>query len=284
MNNKRPFIHAFVYSESGGGKSTFASLWPKNSLVICFDPFGKDMPYLKNASSVTDIQKWQINDKLIISYRDATYPDGTIRIEYYHDHDEDQAVAYEMFLARMKKFKSEYENWNSIIIDSVTMMELAARKREELVLNKLPSGVDSKYQKGSQFDGRTWFGGSTDALENMLVRRLAGIPMNVLITCHIHERQNMANGEIYRGPYTPGRLYSRNLIGAAFQEQYFMYKTRDEHGDQVYMLQTQNRDGWQATSQIDAPDPLTPPSYEGLWSNWDNRGNNLKKGEENVGS
>jgi hypothetical protein len=34
------------------------------------------------------------------------------------------------------------------------------------------------------------------------------------------------------------------------------------------MLQTQSDDRWEATTQIDAPDPVEG-TYQALWKNWD---------------
>lgn len=42
-----PFLHWIIYGDIGSGKSTMAATFPKPMLVHCFDPFGKDMPYLK---------------------------------------------------------------------------------------------------------------------------------------------------------------------------------------------------------------------------------------------
>ena len=43
----RPTLHWVLYGDFGSGKSTMAATFPKPMLVHMFDPFGKDMPYLK---------------------------------------------------------------------------------------------------------------------------------------------------------------------------------------------------------------------------------------------
>lgn len=47
-NGQTPYtsLHVLLYGDYGSGKSTFAATWPKPMLVLCFDPPGKDLPYL----------------------------------------------------------------------------------------------------------------------------------------------------------------------------------------------------------------------------------------------
>ena len=160
-------------------------------------------------------------------------------------------------------FQGEYANWKTVVNDSATFMELCARKLEEKVLNPMV-----KFAKGT--DTRQWFSGSTDSLEEMLVYRFASLPMNVVTVCHVDERKNEISGEILRGMSAPGRLSKRGLLSAAYQEQYHLYTVRDENGKRHHQLQSNNRDGWVATSQIEVPDPCYP-SYESLWANWDGK-------------
>lgn len=182
-----------------------------------------------------------------------------VRVEYFHDLDPDSPAAYERYLYRMAAFNQEYGSWQTVVVDSVTFMELVARKREEKILNPM-----EKFAKGT--DTRQWFSGSTDALEEMLVMRLGALPMNVVVVCHIDERRNEVSGEILRGPFAPGRLSKRGLLCAAYQEQYHSYAGRDERGKRVFALQTTNDGMWAATTQIEAPDP-SYPSYHGIFVN-----------------
>jgi hypothetical protein len=271
-----PPMHAFVYGDSGVGKSTFIATFPKPLLVMCFDPYGKDIPYRKNMQGKMTADSGLLQMEIPVRqgvvplyYRDVQREDGIVRIEYYHEHDVDFPTAMSCFRYRMSTIHQEYAVWKTLAVDSVTLAELAARAVEEKLLNPVPDGK-SRYSpgRGSGFDARQWFGGSTDTLEDMFVRRFASLPMNVILACHIHERTNAVSGEILRGPYAPGRLYSRGELSSAFQEQYHMYTDRDgETGQRVHQLQTQNRDGWVATTQIDAPDPCYP-HYLSLWENF----------------
>ena len=217
---------------------------------------------------VGEVQRYQIGN-YVMNYRDIQRSDGLVRIEYYHDEDPDNPTAYAKFRTRMAYLHQEYGNWATIVADSVTYMELAARKNEEKVINPVPAGA-SKYRglKGSGVDPRQWFGGSTDALEEMLCMRFASLPMNVVIVCHVNEKRNEVSGEILRMPFAPGRLSDRKLLNAAYQEQYYCYTGRDaETKERVFLIKTQNDGQWSATTQIMAPDPCFP-HYESLWVNW----------------
>ncbi|MCG7853677.1 MAG: ATP-binding protein [Methanosarcinaceae archaeon] len=257
-------IHAMIYGDSGVGKSTFASSFPKPMLVFCFDPHGKDIPYWRGVTA--PLQEYAIGNA-VVKYRDCAAPDGFVRIEYYHDIDTDNPTAIRLFRERMGLFQNEYASWKTICLDSVTMMELCARKYEEKIMNPGPVGV-SKFVKGSGVDTRQWFAGSTDALEEIIIQRFGALPMNVVVLCHINERKNEISGEILRGANAPGRLATRGLLNAAYQEQYYVSTMRDTEGRRAHCAQTTNRDGHAATSQIKAPDPCYP-LYDALWESWD---------------
>lgn len=203
-----------------------------------------------------------------VPFRDITHPDGVIRVEYYRDPDPDAPQAYNMFRTRMAYFQQEYDQWKTVIVDSVTFMELMARKNDEKMINPLPPGKTKQtVKKGDGVDPRQWFGASTDALEEMLCIRFASLPMNVVIVCHISETRNDVSGEILRMPFAPGRLSSRKLLSAAYQEQYYAYTGRDEERNQTHLIKTKNDGQWAATTQISAPDPCYP-HYASLWENW----------------
>lgn len=219
-------------------------------------------------AQVGDLLHYEIGNHQI-PYRHIVRTDGYIQIEYYRDDDVDQPSAYQMFRDRMAILQHEYGKWATIVADSVTYMELIARKREEKILNPVPIGKTKQtLRKGDGVHPMQWFGGSTDALEEMLCQRFAWLPMNTVIVCHINEKRNEVSGEILRMPFAPGRLSDRKLLNSAFQEQYYMYTGRaQETNERQHMLKTVNDGQWAATSQIMAPDPCFP-HYESLWENW----------------
>lgn len=266
MENKqeRPPIHALVYGETGSGKSTFAATFPKPMLVICFDPLGKHLPYIKRGAA-GKVETYEIGD-IVIPYQDIQCEDGIIRVEFYHDLDIDSPTSFSNYRTRMQAFQNDMAQWSSFITDSVTFMELSARKLDEKVLNPLPPGV-SRYSKGSGHDARQWYGASTDALEEMLCIRYAGLPMNVVVLCHTNKKKSVVGGESVQGPFAPGRLYERSLLSASYQEQYRLYMDVDDQNQPVHYLQTKSRGGFIGTTQIEAPDP-SHPYYDNIWFNW----------------
>lgn len=255
----RPPIHVMDYGDPGTGKSKFAATFPKAMLVFMFDPHGKDIPYWIDAQQVGELQEYPLGETKIV-YRDVVCADGPIRIEYHHETNLDRPQAYTTFLARMSFLHMEYDQWKTIVTDSTTFMELVARKNNEINLNPM-----EKFQKGT--DTRQWFAGSTDDLENMLVIRYASLPMNTVVLCHESKEMAQISGEMIKGPAVPGRLAKKNILAASFQEQYRSFTYRGEDGRLNYALQTVNRDGFLATTQIGAPDPVYP-HYESLWANW----------------
>jgi len=260
-------IHAMTYADTGVGKSTFAATFPKPMLVFFFDPHGKDWPYRKdeqgNALPDGGLQTYPImagQSEAMIQYRDVQHPQGVVRIEYYHNDDIENPSAINTFRFRLAMLHQEYANWQTIVTDSITFMELSARKWEEKTMNPM-----TKFAKGT--DTRQWFAGSTDTIEELVIMRYASLPMNVVICCHINERRNEHSGEILRGPFAPGRLSSRGELSAAFQEQYHLYTARNpEDGQLVRYLQTENDGEWVATTQIGAPNNCYP-HYLSLWAN-----------------
>lgn len=271
VNVIRPPLHVLCYGETGSGKSSFAATFPKPMLVLCFDPMGKHLPYVKAGREVnrglntglTTLESYNIGEKITIPYCDIQCPDGPIRVEFFHDLDIDTPTSFQAYRTRMAALQHE-PDWVTLVTDSVTFMELSARKLDEKILNPLPEGV-SRYQKGSGHDARQWYGASTDALEEMLCIRYAGLNMNVVVIAHTNKKKVVAGGEMIQGAFAPGRLYERSLLSAAYQEQYRCYT--DEG---LYLVQTGNRNGYVGTTQIEAHDP-SHSDYNQLWINWDKR-------------
>lgn len=259
-----PEIHALIYGDSGVRKSSMAASFPKPMLVWMFDPHGKDFPYRKLAFDSKELlpdggllqyEVAGMSGLLPIKYRDVQHPEGLVRLEYYHDENVENPFSFRSYRFRMALFQNEYTHWKTVVTDSMTFMELSARKEEEKNLN--PTAKDH----------RQWFGGGVDSLEEFICWRYASLPMNVVVICHVDINKNEVSGEILRGPNARGRLSKSGLINAAYQEQYHLYTMRSELGDLHGVCQTTNRDGWVATTQINAPDPCYP-HYLSLWENY----------------
>lgn len=238
-------LHTLVYGDSGSGKSTFAATFPKPMLVFSFDPRGKEIPYLTHGATVDDGHNTNVVEK----------DTGKLltRVERYGDPGTDW-TAYSRFQERMATFAVEYPMWRTVVIDSVTYMELAARKQQQYILNP------------SSRDPRQWYGGSTEQLEEMLMIRFGSLPMNVVVVAHIDEDKDEVHGTYVRNPSAPGRM--RKRMASGFPEFYRAYcQFVGENNERVFRLQTVTSKLYQASSQIHAPDDCTP-HYENLWAKW----------------
>ena len=228
------------------------------------------MPEYIYADKVSNLLELPIKQgkevKYVIPCRNITWPDGEIRIEYYHDlENPDNPVCYSRLRERSRSLYAEKDYWKSIVVDTMTSCEMAARAAEEKIIMDA-AGADSKYAKGAQMDGRTPFGASTDAMEKFIVRQLGGFPGNVLVNLHVDESKKKGTGELLRGPAAPGRLTTKGELSAFYAEQYRIYVGEDEDKNHIHRLQTCSDGEWNCASQIDAPNPCMP-SYSSLWTN-----------------
>src|SRR3990167_1795906 len=214
MATDYPPTHTLIYGDSGSGKSTVAATWPKPMLVMAFDPRGKEMPYLRVGSPEPE----QPDGSRII--RSAKTGNPIIKIERYNDVDPTQPTAYPAFMRRMSALPDEYAVWRTIVLDSVTFMELASRKYQQYTLN--PSAKDP----------RQWYGGSTEQLEEMLMIRFGSLPMNVVVIAHVDEDKDEVHGTYVRNPSAPGRL--RKRMPSAFAELYRAYLGSVESGEREH--------------------------------------------------
>lgn len=188
-------------------------------------------------------------------------PERTLmaQIEHYVDTDPTAPTAFSAFQQRLGRFHHEYPEWmnGTIIIDSVTFMELSCRKNEQYNVNR------------SARDPRQWWGGSTDRLEEILLMRFGSLPMTVCVICHVDRQKDDVHGSMVRLPSAPGRLTKG--LGCAFSEVYHAYVGSDENGHRIHQLQCQPDNLYSAESQIGAPDTCYP-DYEALWVNADDAG------------
>jgi len=250
-----PFQHWILYGDFGSGKSTMAASFvvAGPELVLMFDPYGKDIPYLKRGQP-TELQ--ECNGYM---WRSVLGPQGEeiIRLEYFLEFDSSgSANMWDVFLKRLNKIKyGEYQQWSTIVIDSQNSTELTARyfgKR----LNPAP-----------KFDQRHWFGYSTDQLEQVLMCDVPSLPTNVVLICHSGEDKDEINGTFVRSLHARGRLGDKKGLATMYSEIYRCYVGKDEKGGKIRAVQTETDNFWSATTQINAPDPSWP-EYAKLWENW----------------
>lgn len=247
-----PILHVLGYGESGSGKSTFAATFPKPMIVFCFDAYGKDVVYRKRGRTTPEYV-----DELGVVHQDVVNDAGEllIAIEYFHDEDPEQPGAYERFLKRMNRFDAnERAHYRTAVLDSVTSMELCARKMYQHKILKLSK------------EPRQWYAGATERLEEMLCSRFGSFrDLNVLVLAHIDQDKDELYGTFVRTPSAPGRLRSR--LAAFYPEMYRANVTRDGKNLR-YSLQTRSDMMYVAFSmEAEAPDPCEP-RYSALWANF----------------
>lgn len=257
----RPSLKCVVYGDAGAGKSTFAATWPTPILVLAFDPIGKDMPYLKRGKAqAMGKRAIGINPStgaaVTVPVRKVVSPKGKllVQIEHYIDSNPREPQAYPKFQARFNELHEEYDIWKTVVFDSVTFLELAARKYHQYALNPTTKNP------------LQWFGGATDLLEELLMIQVGAMPCHVVIVCHIDEDKDEVNGVLVRNPKAPGRLGKGKGLSAAMVEVYRAFVGRDDRGQSQYMLQTASDSIFNCATRIDAPNP-SAPQYKALWVN-----------------
>lgn len=261
----KPYLKCLVYGEPGAGKTSFAATFSKPMLVWQFDPHGKDSPYMKGAnrkflpaSQVGDLQWWDFGNGTGIFYRDVQHDDGLVRIEYYHElHSFRQPTAAALFHMRLAMFHKEYDQWQTVSIDSLTGLELVLRKEYEYKLLVNPEETEK-----AKYDQRHWYGGSYHDLEELLAGRFPSMPMNVIAICHIHIKETgLVGDEVVKLLSLPGQL--KKTAARNWQEYYRSFVAGER-----YLLQTKSGNMYYAATQIEAPNPCDA-SYEALWGGWE---------------
>ena len=254
QTNGRLPIHALVYGDAGTFKSTFAATFPKPLLVWNFEGIGNDAPYFRTG----------FPGPLLVSeggfyYRDVTGPDGEllVRVEYYHDPNEEEPSAWDRYRTRMATFPNEYSYWQTVVFESVDFADVACRNAQRFLYNPTTK------------EPRQWRAETTDQLENLLKMRFGGFPMNVVTVTGISEKQNEISGVFVRNPSAPGRL--QKALSRAYAEVYHTYTVLkpDTTDEWIPQIQAQTGNGFVAKSTlVNAPNPCWP-SYEALWANFD---------------
>jgi hypothetical protein len=199
----------------------------------------------------------QVEQAAPLAWEDRTNGKLLVQIEYYREtkvRAKKTQRAWERFQNRLNVLEEEVDFWKTIVFDSVTFAELAARKLNQYKLNPRSR------------EPRQWFAGSTDALEETLMMTLSALPVNVVAIAHVSDKSIEVHGVEALAPNAPGRL--RKNLSSAFAEFYHMEVIADEKGNRTYQLQTRRDAQFNAATQIGAPDPCVP-DYKELWSAWE---------------
>jgi len=241
--------HWLIYGDSGAGKSTGAATFPKPALVFMFDPIGKDTPYLRRGQVVEGQTPEGAPAARVESKKDGSL---LFQVEYYLDRDPTKPEGYKRFLNRLTRLEADLASHDikTVILDSVTFMELTARKLSQYHLNP------------TSREPRQWFSFSTDTLEEILMIRFGSLPVNVVALAHIDDQKVSIHGSQIFSIAAPGRLSRRGP--GAYSEVYRAYATVNERGEHVHLWQTKGDGMYTASSQINAADP-SPQEYSALW-------------------
>ncbi len=269
----RTILHVLMGGHPTAGKSTCATTFPKPLIVKLFDGHGKDTPYLKwgmlHGAQIRSDFLYLTNGQNtgIVRRYIETQSAGTIIVEYFNDLSPD-SWAYHWFTTSLKEkaFVQELQNANNpsgagtLVIDSVTFMELSARKHWMSNVGKVGKRNDGTEDRWAPLNA------STDYLEHDLIVELGGINTNYLVLAHYADAKVDVNGEQLYTISAPGRLMKNKELLAAFSEQYRAYVQR-QGTERFHLLQTRPSAQFQCATQIDAPDPCWQ-DYEALWGNW----------------
>lgn len=248
----KPPLHALLYGDPGSGKSTGIATFPKPMLVLMFDPYGKETPYLKRGVPESELHA----DFGGTPTREVVARNGgrvIIRIEHYLDPDPSKPTAFKRFIERLTRLETDIREWDikTIVLDSVTFCELAARKYAQYVLNPTTR------------EPRQWFGAATDMLEEVIMIRFGALPINVGVLAHIEEDKDEVHGTMVRNPAAPGRLRKRGAAG--FSELYRAYVKMADRGEREFFWQTRSDGQYNCASQVGAPDPCGQ-DYRLIWT------------------
>lgn len=193
--------------------------------------------------------------------------DAIVQVEHYLDADPESPKVWETFRMRLSKLHTEYDYWRTIVVDSVTFAEIAARSESKYRLNRAAK------------DERRHYAYSTDEIERALLIRFGRIPCNVGVLCHIDETivqdeehkggqiiaaRDEVNGIMVRNPAAPGRL--RKRLPGGYDGLFRSYVEHTPEGRE-YVWQTQPDSKWNCMNAIDC-DPVVVATYDNLWVNW----------------
>lgn len=180
----------------------------------------------------------------------TAYPTNIIRIEHYQEEDAQAPTAWLRFLGRWQRFKAdrEVERWASLVNDSVTSQDIAARKHHQYNLN--PNAKDP----------RQWYGGAKDLLEETLYINFGALRCNVMTIAHIDADKDEVSGAFLRLPAAPGKLTTR--LPGGYAELWRMYSNKQRER----VIQTANDGSFGASTHLDVPDDMViPKSYGWSW-------------------
>jgi len=178
-----------------------------------------------------------------------------IRVEYWGETNPLEPTAYGRFVGRLSSLEKEIAEvpYATVVLDSVTALELAARYYSENNVNKFNA-------KGEETrEGRLHYAFSMKACEQLVMTRWPNlIGTNAIVIAHYEEHQDESDdGERIVSKKTiavPGKLAGR--IGTQFSEVWRVYV--DESGQRVLQTTARPRNQFNCKTSIDLPDGSYP--------------------------
>ena len=249
MSIKRP-AHIIAMGEYGTGKSSLLNTMDDPKIVLMFDPFGKEIPYLSNCDEIREGEFQVTNGKDVITlqYLEGFGAEGElrVRIEFYHNIDPEKPIAFKALKWRLATLIPEIRagKWETLILDSLTYCELACRHGFEYDSHKLEK------------DTRRWYAMTTHDMENLLLGQFAGLPCIIGIACHIDEDKDEQSGKMVRNPKAPGRL--RHTLGSGYDVVRTICTPTGGGKAPTYSIQTVPGEGYFCSTQKELPSPCAP--------------------------
>lgn len=242
-----------LYGNPRVWKSYFAAQMPKPLKLFCFDPIGKEWAYLQQGTP-QEMQTCE-DGGMFRSVMDA-HGELVVEIEYFWDKFPKRVgtqkfpCAYERFQASLEDHtNNNWKGFKSVVVDSYTFLEVAAKRLEQHKLN--PGGSEWP-----------WRNGVRDKVQDDIMSTLAWAPLHVCVIGHVDLRLIDEQAKQKWGVDAIGGL--RGQLPAAFAEVYYMYETVTTEGPNQVWLMTESNGQYIAGSVIGAPNPCEP-RWEALW-------------------
>lgn len=250
-----PYCRWLLYGLPGSLKSTLASTFPTPGLLLCFDGYLKEAPYLERGIA----GEVQCAGEGMIPYRDVLWEDGSLlwRVLYFHEETPRTPRAYQTFHNYFMTLTYQArEPFHTVVLDSATSCQTVAF-------------YDQKYRiQPTAKDGRKWYGGVAEVMQELIYTQLGGwTNCNTVVIAHVGTEMDEGTGGWFRKIDLPGKLSGR--VAGNYPELYRHYAVRDTMTSPLqYGVQTSPLAEFNAFSNFcHAPNPSVP-DYQALWGNY----------------
>ena len=253
-----------IYGNSGTKKSFFAASMPKPMKVFCFDPFGKEAPYLAQGipGGLQNMPDGGIFQFVYASEEDKKAGTPLIEIEYFADMlpqllaTQKNPSAYERFEISLAEHVNQgWAGFESIVLDSYSFYEESILRLNQYKLN--PTA-----KSGAVQDGKQWYGAARRASACDVVSTLAWAPRHVCVIAHVDRSRVDLHDKQALGIDAAGQ--GSGAIPRAFAECYYAYREKNTTGKAQVRLMTDGDGTYIGHSHIQAPNPCEP-TWNAIW-------------------